>query len=79
MAVRTEAVASFHLTAFRARGWAPYAGGGVAVTFTRDAVWEALTMLVGIETNPGGRSGWFFEGGVGGGLRVSAGFRGRIL
>ena len=36
-----------------------------------------LVLAIGIEHRPGARSGWFVEGGVGGGARVAAGYRWR--
>jgi hypothetical protein len=36
-----------------------------------------LVMGAGLEASPGGRSGWAVELGVGGGVRISAGFRWR--
>jgi hypothetical protein len=53
-----------------------YAFGGVAGEagpVTRG--W--LVLGAGLEARPGGRSGWALELGVGGGVRISAGFRWR--
>lgn len=74
-ASRAEAGLSFHLNPFKRRGVSPYGGGGVAGVFTRDASSGYLVVLVGVESSPGGRSGWFVEGGVGGGVRLGVGFR----
>jgi hypothetical protein len=53
-----------------------YAGGGIAgVAGAGEEGY--LVLLVGLEAAPGGRSGWFLEGGVGGGVRVAAGWRWR--
>lgn len=74
-AVRGEATVSYHPNPFRRRGVAPYAGGGVALTATRDARPEYLVLFLGIESNPAGRAGWFAELGVGGGVRAAGGLR----
>ncbi len=53
-----------------------YLGGGIAgVTGPEDAGW--LVLLAGVETAPGGADGFALEVGVGGGARVSAGWRRR--
>jgi hypothetical protein len=75
LAGRAELVVSYHLNPFRRRGLAPYAGGGVTVGATEDEFVEYVVVLVGVETAPGGRSGWFVEAGLAGGVRASAGFR----
>jgi hypothetical protein len=56
-----------------------YAGGGVAGVFASGAANGFLVLLVGIESRPGGRGGWFVEAGVGGGARLAAGYRWRRL
>jgi len=56
-----------------------YAGGGLAGVFADGADNGYLVLLVGIEARPGGRGGWYAEVGVGGGARVSAGYRWRKL
>jgi hypothetical protein len=75
LAGRAEAVASYHLNPYAVRGITPYAGGGVAVAATEVETFEYVVILVGVETTPGRRNGWFAEVGIGGGVRVSAGFR----
>ena len=53
-----------------------YLGGGIAgVTGPDGSGW--LVVLAGVETNPGGANGFAVEGGVGGGARISAGWRRR--
>jgi hypothetical protein len=54
---------------------APYAGGGVALAATSDEVFEYVLLVIGLETAPGARRGWFAEVGIGGGVRVAAGYR----
>jgi hypothetical protein len=72
---RGELVATYHLSPYRRRGVSLYGGGGVTVGATADDTFEYLVLLVGIETTPGSRTGWFVEVGVAGGVRLSAGFR----
>lgn len=75
LAARGEILVSYHLDPFKRRGVTPYLGGGAAVAATRGGMDEFLLAVLGIETSPGGRLGWFLEGGVGGGIRFSAGAR----
>lgn len=75
LAGRAELVVSYHLNPFLRRGVTPYAGGGVTVGWSGEEFVEYVVALVGLETAPGGRSGWFLEGGIAGGVRVSTGFR----
>jgi len=70
-----ELVATYHLNAYQRHGVSLYGGGGVTVGATDAGAFEYLVLLVGIETTPGRRTGWFAELGVAGGVRVSAGFR----
>ena len=56
-----------------------YAGGGLAGVFASGAADGYLVLLVGIESRPGGRGGWFVEAGIGGGARLAAGYRWRRL
>jgi len=72
---RAEALLSYHVSPYERTGFAPYAGGGVAVAATADDLSEYLLIVIGVETAPGGRRGWFAELGLGGGARMSAGFR----
>ncbi|MGE5927846.1 MAG: hypothetical protein ACM357_10860 [Gemmatimonadota bacterium] len=59
-----------------ARGPGIYGGGGIAGIAGADEE-GFLVLLLGVEHAPGGRAGWYLEGGVGGGLRVAAGYRWR--
>lgn len=53
-----------------------YGGGGVAVAGGPDT--EGYVVLVlGVEARPGAGSGWAFEVGVGGGVRIAVGYRWR--
>lgn len=72
---RGEALVAFHLDPFRTRGVSPYAGGGVAADVRAGATAEYLVVLLGVESRPGRRRGWFAELGLGGGLRVALGAR----
>jgi len=72
---RFELMASYHVNPYKRSGLAPYAGGGVAVAATSDEMSEYVLLVLGVEAAPGGRSGWFAELGIGGGARVSAGYR----
>ncbi|MEZ4411659.1 MAG: hypothetical protein R2910_01570 [Gemmatimonadales bacterium] len=56
-----------------------YAGGGLAGVFASGADNGYLVVMVGVESRPGGRGGWFVEAGVGGGARLAAGYRWRKL
>jgi hypothetical protein len=77
-ALRGELVAHFLLSPGGRRGVGFYGLGGVAgLTGPRDRAY--LMLGVGVEANPGGRSGWMLEAGVGGGARIAAGWRWRRL
>jgi hypothetical protein len=73
---RAELVAHLALPRRPGAGVAFYLGGGLAgVTGPEDAGW--LVALAGVETNPDGARGLALEAGIGGGARVSAGWRRR--
>jgi hypothetical protein len=73
---RGELLAHFLLSPDRRRGAGFYGAGGLAVV--GGPVDEGyLVLALGVEGRPGGQSGWFVEGGVGGGARVAAGYRWR--
>jgi len=76
-ALRGEGTAQFLLNpGSRRRGF--YAGGGIAGL--AGPVDEAyLLVVLGLETSPGGRSGWVVETGIGGGVRLLVGYRWRRL
>lgn len=73
---RGELVAHFLLNPTRRRGAGVYGAGGVAVV--GGPVDQGYLLLgLGLEARPGARAGWFVEAGVGGGVRLAAGFRWR--
>jgi hypothetical protein len=74
-AARGEATYHFLLNP-TSQGAGVYLGGGVATAY--DQAWRGLLIgVVGVESSPGGRGGWFAEAGFGGGVRMAAGFRWR--
>jgi hypothetical protein len=73
---RGELLAHFLLNPDRQRGAALYGAGGLAVV-GGPVDQGYLVLALGLEARPGGRSGWFLEGGVGGGVRLAAGYRWR--
>lgn len=75
---RGEALAHFLLSPARVVGIGPYAFGGAAVV-TGSRHQGYLVLGLGLEGRPGAASGWFLEGGVGGGARIAAGWRWRFL
>ncbi len=72
---RVEAVAVFHLNPFRQTGWAAYGGGGAAVRFRQPGTSGFLLVMLGAESRPARRLGWFVEVGAGGGVRLATGLR----
>ena len=75
-AARGELAAHFLLDPGRQRGVGLYAGGGLAVE-SGPAGQAWLLATLGLESAPGGRSGWAVELGVGGGVRLLAAWRWR--
>lgn len=74
-AARGEVLGHFLLSP-GSTGAGVYGGGGLAgITGAADEGFVVL--LLGIEQAPGGRAGWYLEGGLGGGLRIAAGYRWR--
>jgi hypothetical protein len=73
---RGELLAHFLLNPDRQRGTGVYGAGGLAVV-GGPVNQGYLVLTLGLEARPGGRSGWFVEGGVGGGVRLAAGYRWR--
>jgi hypothetical protein len=74
VAGRGEALLSFSLDPLRERGLAPYLAGGFALAGDRVETGEYLVAVLGLSINPGRETGGFVEAGVGGGLRLAAGF-----
>ncbi len=72
---RAEAFLAFHVNPGRENGFGPYAAAGLAANINRAGARGYLEVLLGLEQHPGRRTGWFLEAGVGGGLRLAAGYR----
>src|SRR5437016_5325783 len=75
VAGRVEGLLSFHLNPGKERGFSPYSAAGVAANLTRQATTGYVEVLLGLEERPGRRSGLFVEVGIGGGMRLVAGYR----
>ena len=75
LAVRSEGLLAFSLDPARRDGVSPYGGGGIAVLMTSESTAAFLVLMVGLESAPQTRSGWFAELGLGGGVRGSVGWR----
>jgi hypothetical protein len=73
---RAEVLGHFLLAPRRRSGVAAYAGAGVAAV-GGPADRGYLVLALGAEAAPGSRAGWFAEAGVGGGVRLAAGWRWR--
>jgi hypothetical protein len=73
---RGELLGHFLLAPTRREGSGVYLAGGVAAVGGR-VDQGYLVLALGVESRPGGPSGWFAEAGVGGGARLSAGYRWR--
>jgi hypothetical protein len=73
---RGELLAHFLLNPDRQQGAGVYGAGGLAVV-GGPVDQGYLVLTLGLEARPGGQSGWFVEGGVGGGARLAAGYRWR--
>lgn len=73
---RAELAWHFLLDPGKRAGMSVYGGGGVALTLVQAARMRPfLQVLLGVESAPAGRHGWFLEGGFGGGARVATGLR----
>ncbi|HEV2749025.1 MAG TPA: hypothetical protein VGV12_00720 [Gemmatimonadales bacterium] len=76
LGVRCEATAQFLLRPGERGGAGPYAGLGLAFVGGEGARGASyLTALVGVESTPAARAGWFAELGLGGGVRLAVGRR----
>ncbi len=75
LAGRGEIGVSYHLGAMDVGALGLYLGGGVAAAFAARRSEQYLTVIVGLEQDSRGRGGWFAEAGIGGGVRVVAGYR----
>lgn len=76
IAGRGELLAHFLLAPRARRGVGGYAAAGVAAV-GGPVDQGYLVFTLGVESRPGAGSGWFLEGGVGGGARLAAGYRWR--
>ena len=76
VAWRGELLGHFLLAPTRREGAGVYLAGGIAAV-GGPADQGYLVLVAGLESRPGAASGWFLEAGVGGGPRVSAGWRWR--
>jgi hypothetical protein len=76
VAWRGELLGHFLLAPTRRAGSAIYLAGGVAAVGGRTDQ-GYLVLAAGVEGRPGAATGWFLEAGVGGGARLSAGYRWR--
>jgi hypothetical protein len=75
-AARGELLGHFLLSPAATRRPGAYVGGGVAgVVGPVDQGY--IVLVVGLEAAPGARAGWAVEAGVGGGVRLTAGWRWR--
>jgi hypothetical protein len=78
LAWRGELLGHFLLAPRRRHGLGFYLGGGVAaVGGPVDRGY--LVLALGVESGPGAATSWFAEAGVGGGARLSMGYRWRWL
>ena len=75
---RGELLAHFLLNPTRRQGLGVYGTAGVAAV-GGPVDQGYVVVAVGVEHRPGAPSGWFLEGGVGGGARVALGYRWRRL
>lgn len=76
LGVRLEATAQFLLRPAERHALGPYGGLGLAFLGAEGAPGASyLTALLGVEAAPGARAGWYVEVGLGGGVRVAAGWR----
>ncbi|MGI9041486.1 MAG: hypothetical protein ACR2HK_10410 [Gemmatimonadales bacterium] len=76
LAWRGELLAHFLLNPLVREGAGVYAAGGLAVV-GGPVERGYLVLTLGVDSGPGASEGWFAEAGVGGGFRVSGGYRWR--
>jgi hypothetical protein len=80
-AFRGELLAHFLLSPRAPHGVGFYGLGGVALADVESGgardTRGYLVLGLGVESRPGARSGWALEAGIGGGLRIAAGYRWR--
>ena len=73
---RGEALAHFLLSPAKRQGWGAYFAGGVAAV-GGPVNRGYLVLTLGLEQRPAAAAGWLAELGVGGGVRLGAGYRWR--
>lgn len=74
---RTELAVHFMLNPRARSGVGAYVGGGAAAADAGEGANGYLVLLAGVESSPAAPSGWALEAALGGGLRVTAGWRWR--
>ena len=81
LALRGELLAHFLLSPRGKHGVGFYALGGAAVADYQSTgdTQGYMVLGLGLEARPGARDGWALEAGIGGGLRIAAGYRWRRL
>ncbi|HTG83976.1 MAG TPA: hypothetical protein VL853_04170, partial [Gemmatimonadales bacterium] len=81
VAFRGELLGHFLLSPRATHGVGFYALGGAAVADVESTgdTQGHMVLGLGMESRPGARSGWALEAGIGGGLRIAAGYRWRRL
>jgi hypothetical protein len=72
---RGEALLAYHVSPPRRGSVGVYVGAGVAGELQGGDVRGLITALVGVEARPWSGGGWFLEAGLGGGVRLAAGYR----
>jgi len=72
---RGEALLAYHVSPPRRGGVGVYVGAGVAGEVQGGDVRGLIVALIGVEARPWSGGGWFLEAGVGGGVRLAAGYR----
>lgn len=75
IAGRAELLVYYHLPATRPGRPGVYGGAGVAADAREDDLRGLAVVVIGVEAPPARQGGWFVEVGVGGGLRLAAGYR----
>lgn len=77
-ALRLDGAAQFLVTPAARSGAGVYGGAGLAFQGARRARGAGyLLALLGLEGTPGRHAGWYVEVGLGGGVRLAAGWRWR--
>lgn len=74
-ALRVEALGTYHLRPPGRPRATLYGGAGLGLLATGNGTQGHVVVVVGLEAAPRSRGGWFIEAGVGGGARLSLGYR----